>query len=119
MLPISFLLRGFFKTNLLWHDTRYLSASLLTTVAHACLSVCGGELYTASACVFVFRECLYGSIISGMRNFACLPMSKLCGIVQVLSLLKLFFLSVFLSSVLFWFWKKEIKRFSYAADTLF
>lgn len=52
-----------------------------------------------------------------MINFACLPTSKLGGIVQVLSLLKPFFISVCLSSVLFWFWKKEMKRFSCAADT--
>lgn len=119
MLPISFLLCGFFKNNLLLHNTRYLSASVLTTVAHACLSV--GGLYTACACVFVFRECFYGSMISAcvVINFPCLPTSKRCGIVQVFSLLKLFFFFVCLSSVLFLFQKKELKRFSFAADIFF
>lgn len=54
-----------------------------------------------------------------MINFACLPMSKRCGIVQVLSSLKLFFCFGPSVDSLFWFWKKEIKRLTYAADTFF
>lgn len=108
MLPFSFLLFGFFKTNLLCQDTRYLSASLLTT--GACLPVCGGVyILPVHVCLFsgsVFIEVSFQACV--VNNLACFPTSKPLWFCAGVFFVKLFFiLSACHRSV--WFWKKEMK----------
>lgn len=113
MLPFSFLLFGFFKTNLLCQDTRYLSASLLTTTVHACLPM-GGYILPVHVRLFsgsVFIEVSFQACV--VNNLSCLPMSKPLWFCAGVFLVKLFFvLSARHQCV--WFWKKEMKSLVFA-----